>query len=64
MQWDFEFKNGLKSKVDYLIYHNPDLTIEQAEKLLINIQEQNKKYGTTSEIQTSGTGADGTETDI
>jgi hypothetical protein len=37
-RWDFELKNGLASPIDYLIYRNPDLTTEEAEKQLSEIR--------------------------
>lgn len=44
-KWEFEFKNGFKSKIDYLVAKNSDLTYEQAEEILTQVLEENKKYG-------------------
>lgn len=42
-RWDFEFKNGIKNAVDYLIDDDPDLSREEAMKLLERVKEENDK---------------------
>jgi hypothetical protein len=43
-KWEFELRQGLKSKVDYLIEDNPDLDIETAEGILEENERINKKF--------------------
>lgn len=42
-RWNFEFTNGIANAVDYLIYKDPQITREEAEKRLVALSQENSR---------------------
>lgn len=41
-KWEFEFRNGIKNQIDYLIAADPELTREEAMKILDGVKKESK----------------------